>query len=305
LTSEQLAFKIAYMSDLHPKPPQLQPIPLARHNRFWPILSHGLMVLGAALLFMGGWQLYGYYNELNHPPAPIIDSQTAFATKSTITMPPTPTPPPATMTKAIDTATPITPTFTLAATPIATRTPSPLSELLTEIDFSRNAHPELMPQETPKATPTAVTAAPITRIIAPSIDLDAPVIEVGWVTWTVDGKPQNVWQVADYAIGWHKNSALPGQGGNIVLSGHNNVNGELFRYTLNLAVGDKITLYEGNQAYQYHVTEKFIVKDLDEPEEVRRANARWIGPFDEERLTLVTCWPYIGNTHRAIVIAKP
>jgi LPXTG-site transpeptidase (sortase) family protein len=38
---------------------------------------------------------------------------------------------------------------------------------------------------------------------------------------------------------------------------------------------------------------------------VRQANARWIGPFNDERLTLVTCWPYTNNTHRVIVVAKP
>jgi sortase A len=40
-------------------------------------------------------------------------------------------------------------------------------------------------------------------------------------------------------------------------------------------------------------------------EEKRLENARWIGPFPDERLTLVTCWPYTNNTHRVIVIAKP
>ena len=40
-------------------------------------------------------------------------------------------------------------------------------------------------------------------------------------------------------------------------------------------------------------------------EAVRRANAQWIAPTDDERLTLVTCWPYISNTHRLIIVAKP
>jgi sortase A len=42
-----------------------------------------------------------------------------------------------------------------------------------------------------------------------------------------------------------------------------------------------------------------------EPEAVRLENAKWIGPFNEERLTLITCWPFNSNTHRLIVIAKP
>jgi sortase A len=31
----------------------------------------------------------------------------------------------------------------------------------------------------------------------------------------------------------------------------------------------------------------------------------FIGPMPEERLTLVTCWPYKVDSHRLIVVAKP
>jgi sortase A len=39
--------------------------------------------------------------------------------------------------------------------------------------------------------------------------------------------------------------------------------------------------------------------------EVRIANAKWIQPTSDERLTLVTCWPYTNNTHRLIIVARP
>jgi sortase A len=115
----------------------------------------------------------------------------------------------------------------------------------------------------------------------------------------------SIWDVADYAVGWHKNSALPGHQGNIVLSGHHNINGEVFRYIVDLEAGDFITLYAGDRPYFYQVENKFIIKDTGEPDEVRRQNARWIGPFSDQRLTLIACWPYTNNTHRVIVIAKP
>jgi sortase A len=163
-----------------------------------------------------------------------------------------------------------------------------------------------LPTPTPIPANASQEVSPITRIVAKTINLDASVIAVGWNTITrEDGLAVNVWTVADYAAGWHKNSALPGQGGNIVLSGHHNINGEVFRYTIELNVGDIIILYEGDQTYNYAVVDKFIVKDKGEPDAIRRENAKWIGPFNEERLTLVTCWPYTNNTHRAIVIAKP
>jgi hypothetical protein len=48
-----------------------------------------------------------------------------------------------------------------------------------------------------------------------------------------------------------------------------------------------------------------IVPEKDQPLEVRRENARWIGPSNDERLTLVTCWPRHDNTHRLILVALP
>jgi LPXTG-site transpeptidase (sortase) family protein len=156
---------------------------------------------------------------------------------------------------------------------------------------------------------TIVTPEPGTmlkRIVAEAIGMDAEVVPVGWETVELNGSPVSMWQVADKAAGWHKNSSLPGLNGNIVLSAHHNIKGEVFRYIVDLEPGDTVTLYnESDQAFDYIVADKFIVKDKGEPETVQRANARWIGSFDDERLTMVTCWPYTNNTHRVIVIAHP
>ncbi|RLC65984.1 MAG: sortase, partial [Chloroflexi bacterium] len=69
--------------------------------------------------------------------------------------------------------------------------------------------------------------------------------------------------------------------------------------------GDEVIVYVGDTAYRYQVTEKHILKEKDAPAEVRERNARWIAPTGDERVTLVTCWPYTNNTHRVIVVAKP
>jgi len=119
------------------------------------------------------------------------------------------------------------------------------------------------------------------------------------------GKKVAVWDVADYAAGWHKNSAYPGAVGNTVLSGHHNIKGEVFRYVVNLKVGDPIYLYAGGQKYEYVVRRTMIVKEKGEPPEKRQENARWIARSNDIRLTLVTCWPYTNNTHRVIVVALP
>ncbi len=177
------------------------------------------------------------------------------------------------------------------------------------------ANPEaaLTLDDNPLAAPPAADSPPNvpttgpspTRLVAESIDIDTKIVEVGWQQIIRNGKTENVWVVAGQAAGWHTNSLPPGQGGNVVLSGHHNVKGEVFRYLVDVEVGDIFTVYVDDQRYDYAVHDKFIVKDKGEPEAVRLANAKWIGPFAEERLTLVTCWPYNNNTHRLIVIAKP
>ena len=221
------------------------------------------------------------------------------------------------------TATPIPPTFTplpptVAATttptaaflptpsaisPTPTATAPPASAPTLRLSSVQASTPALTPSPTLTPTPASPppASAPPDRIVIPAIGLDAPVVPVGW-TVTDEGP---VWDSADYAAGWHKTSAYPGHVGNTVLSGHHNIKGKVFRYLIDLKPDDEVLLYVGDTAYRYVVTEKHIFEEKGKPEAVRRANAQWIAPTDDERLTLVTCWPYTSNTHRLIVVAKP
>jgi sortase A len=312
------------LSTQFPKPPELQPLtaPVAKGRQ---IFSSLLIIVGFGLLATGGWMFVQYQLEASKPPpARILEVSVEDLTE-------TPTPQPSPAPKPTQTLTPTsahklgdslvvepTPTPKATATPKDTPTvqptptpeTEPTSEPFTSEILSLEDNPLVVEAAAPAAaeaapSPEQAVSSPISRITAETIGLDAPVTGVGWVTEDRGGVPTNIWTVADYAAGWHKNSALPGQGGNIVLSGHHNIKGEVFRYTIDLNVGDIVTIYMGDQPYKYVVTDKFIVKDKGEPDAVRRENAKWIGPFNEERLTLVTCWPYNNNTHRAIVIAKP
>ena len=81
------------------------------------------------------------------------------------------------------------------------------------------------------------------RLVVPSIKLDTPVVELGWSTKKdAAGAVFSEWDVADYAAGWHKNSSLPEEPGNIVLSGHNNIRGAVFRELDQLKRGDELSL---------------------------------------------------------------
>jgi sortase A len=153
-----------------------------------------------------------------------------------------------------------------------------------------------------KPTPVAPAGRNPSRIVIPAIKLDAPVEPVGW--HTVDGVSQ--WDVPDtFAAGWLMTTATLGKPGNTVLTGHHNIDGEVFRYLVKLQPGDQITLYANDQAFYYKVASRRILPERGQSDEVRRANARWIQPTGDERVTLITCWPYTSNTHRLVIVAKP
>ena len=93
--------------------------------------------------------------------------------------------------------------------------------------------------------------------------------------------------------------------GNTVMAGHNNINGEVFKNLINVKIGDEIFVFADNHVYRYAVEQKLLVKEAGASLEQRIQNAQWIGPTADDRLTLVSCWPYTSNTHRVIVVAKP
>lgn len=160
----------------------------------------------------------------------------------------------------------------------------------------------------PLATmPLAATAPPPPdRIVIPAIDVDSRVVEVGWESRIVNGElAGNEWLTADFAAGFHKNSAPPGLPGNTVISGHNNIKGAVFKDIHLLDSGQPIYLYSGDERRTYSVEANFVVDEEGADPEQRRRNAEWIGPTADERLTLITCYPPWSNTHRTIIIARP
>ena len=144
------------------------------------------------------------------------------------------------------------------------------------------------------------------RIVIPSIEVDAPVVDVGMTALQNNGQTVYQWQVPQgYEAGWHNTSAPLGQVGNTVLNGHHNIFGEVFGSLVDLEVGAEIIVYDAESPHDYTVAEVQILPERDQPLEVRQENAHWIQPTSDERLTLVTCWPHSDNSHRLIVVAYP
>ena len=143
------------------------------------------------------------------------------------------------------------------------------------------------------------------HIEIPSIDLDA---EIGFASLRdveIDGKTYQQWVAPADLVGWHYESAVLGEPGNTVLNGHHNVFGEVFKELSLVEKGDQIVIQSDYGDFYYKVASVMILPERFESSEVRLQNARWIQHSEDERLTLISCWPYESNTHRVIVVAFP
>lgn len=158
---------------------------------------------------------------------------------------------------------------------------------------------------TPLPTPTRIPVIP-DRILVPSIGLDAPIVPANHKQTRIGGTSYEQWQAPNkFAVGWHTNSAVLGQAGNTVLNGHHNIEGKVFKDLNKLQVGAEIVLIGGNIEYRYQVVNVMILPERNVDVVTRLENARWILPSQDERVTLVTCWPEWSNTHRLVVVAQP
>lgn len=120
------------------------------------------------------------------------------------------------------------------------------------------------------------------RIQIPAINVDAPVVQG-------DG-----WEQLKLGVAQHAGTPDPGENGNIVLSGHNDVFGEVFRYLERLMPGDVVIVFTTQRQYTYVITGTRIVA----PTQVEVMD-----PTPNPTLTLISCHPYLVDNHRIVVSA--
>lgn len=103
------------------------------------------------------------------------------------------------------------------------------------------------------------------------------------------------WEALKLGIGQLVNGVNPGDPeGNVVLSGHNDIYGELFRDLDQLRPGDRFEVRTQTNTYIYEVRETHIV----DPDEV------WVLENREgATVTLISCYPYRVNSQRIVVFA--
>jgi sortase A len=118
------------------------------------------------------------------------------------------------------------------------------------------------------------------RIQIPAIGVDAPVVQG-------DGEEQ-----LKKGVGQNISSANPGKVGNVILSAHNDVYGQIFRDLDQLNPGDKIILHTNQRAYTYVV----IGYEVVEPTSVQVMDQT-----PESTVTLISCYPFMVDNQRIVV----
>jgi LPXTG-site transpeptidase (sortase) family protein len=177
--------------------------------------------------------------------------------------------------------------------------------LLSELHEAEMLYPQDIADRTAALPLPAAPEIPL-RLIIPAIELEAPILPAEAEVVAIAGKSYQVWRAPDqFAAGWHVTSATLGVIGNTVLNGHHNVKGEVFKRLVDLNPGDVVIVESESASHHYVILNRMILPEKYAPLAERIANAQWILPSEDERLTLITCWPYESNTHRLILVARP
>ena len=120
------------------------------------------------------------------------------------------------------------------------------------------------------------------RLVIPSLRVDGPVV--------AGDSPEALKK----GIGHRSGSVNPGEPGNMVVSAHNDIYGELFRDLAKLEPGDEVLVYTDEVAFRYVVNRVEIVAPT---------KVDVMDPTDHAVLTMITCYPYLLDTHRVVAVA--
>ncbi len=259
-----------------------------RKNLRW--LGVFLVLAGLIVISYAGLTYYQTAQAEKQAEARIPDAPGAAVLLPTLTPEPptdTPTPPP---------------------TDVPTSTPQPTTPAPT-------ATPTIQMVVDSKGLPKGLGVPPM-RIVVPRMRLDTKVTDATWDVVNENGQQVSEWQIPYDGVGHLKTTADPGEAGNAVISGHNNLIGPnifgvgKFAGLWNLQVGDPVYITDMlGRTFMYKVASFYHVQELGMPEAVRVQHAQdMLADNGQPIVTLETCWngpqaPLSGNTYRWVVRA--
>ena len=121
------------------------------------------------------------------------------------------------------------------------------------------------------------------RLQIPGVRVDAPIVQG-------DG-----WEQLKKGVGQHIGSTNPGERGNLVLSAHNDIFGEIFRELDRLRPGDLVIVHTNQRSYTYIVVNSKVVPPTA---------VEVLEPTSQPTVTLISCYPYLVDNKRIVIIAR-
>ena len=103
------------------------------------------------------------------------------------------------------------------------------------------------------------------------------------------------WEQLKKGVAQHIGTANPGQKGNMVVSAHNDIFGELFRHLDQLKPGDEVLISTATRQWEYRVTGVQIVEPTD---------VSVMAATERPTLTMISCYPYLVDNQRIVVFAE-
>ncbi len=121
------------------------------------------------------------------------------------------------------------------------------------------------------------------RIQIPALGVDAPIVQG-------DG-----WDQLKKGVAQHIGTPNPGSNGNLILSAHNDVFGEIFRDLDKLKTGDQVILFTDQRTFTYVVRQSQIVEPTQ---------TEVMSQTKEAVVTLISCYPYMVDNQRIVITAN-
>lgn len=159
---------------------------------------------------------------------------------------------------------------------------SPISESGAQAGEAAGIPEHLLPLVNAYKPPPVPTIGPeqARRIVITAINVDHPIVQ------------GDDYEQLKKGVGQHIGSADPGSPGNLILTAHNDIHGEIFRRLDQLEKGDKITIYTASRRYVYTVQAQRIVEPTD---------VSVLLPTRKSTITLISCYPYLVDTQRIVI----
>jgi LPXTG-site transpeptidase (sortase) family protein len=133
-------------------------------------------------------------------------------------------------------------------------------------------------------------------ISIPALNVESLVVPVGWhVQKSKSGREQVEWDSPGPFVGWAIQSALPGEQKTILLYGHNNLYGSVFRNLYRLKRGDSVILHTSKRLWEYTVEQVKLVAVDEQPAPLS---------LSKGDLVIISCYPPTGNDWRVLVFAS-